>query len=55
MKKWHWNSVVGLEVMMEFFHCLVSFHYELKEGRGGLQCQHSFVKLHHWKECSSQV
>ncbi len=24
MKKWHWNSVFGLEAMMEFFHSLVS-------------------------------
>ncbi len=53
MKKWHWKLVFGLEVMMEFCHCLVSFHCQQKEGRGGLQC-HFFVGFHHWKECWSQ-
>ncbi len=38
MKKWHWNSVIGLEVTKEFCHYLVSFHCQQKEGRDGLQC-----------------
>ncbi len=30
LKKWRWNSVFRFEVTVEFFHCLVSFHYQWK-------------------------